>query len=685
MRHRVAVDVGGTFIDFVLLDETTGTVTIEKQPSTPDRLVDELLAGLARLEVPVADVHQLFHGTTVAINAVLQERGARVGLLTTAGFRDVLAIGRGNRPEIYNFLYRGPQPLVPRHLRREVPERLAADGSILTRLDLDAVDRESDVLVSQGVEAIAICFLHAYANPTHEAAAAERIRERHPAVTVTASHEIATEWREYERTSTTVLNAFVQPLFAGYVGRLEAGLAGVGYTRPLALMQSNGGVIGADRAVRLPIRTLESGPAGGVIGSQALARELDLRNVICADVGGTSYDVALIEDGQILERTETKIARRPIVGPTIDIVSIGAGGGSIAWIDHRGALQVGPRSAGASPGPACFGLGGTEPTVTDCHLLLGRLDPANFLGARMLLDPAAAERAVETIAGPLGLDIEQAALGTLAIAETNMTYAIRGITVERGLDPREFAMLSYGGGGGLFAAAVADELEIPTVVVPRAPANFSAWGILTSDYREDAALTRVLALDRRNGGGARRVAAGAGGPNGRPARFLRIRAQVRPSWSRVPICASPARSTRSPCRSRPPGSTTPARCSRGIRERFVAAHRQLYGHGDADAPLEVVAARVRAVGLVATPRWPEWTVTEPGAPRTERAVCFRTHGTVATPVFDREALARDQRIEGPVDRRGVDGHDRRAAGLDGSRRPARQPRAREGRHDAWTS
>ncbi len=647
MSHRVAVDVGGTFIDFVLLDETTGTVTIEKQPSTPDRLVDELLAGLARLEVPIADVHQLFHGTTVAINAVLQERGARVGLLTTAGFRDVLAIGRGNRPEIYNFLYRGPQPLVPRHLRREVPERLAADGSILTRLDLDAVDRESDVLVSHGVEAIAICFLHAYANPTHEAAAAERIRERHPAVTVTASHEIATEWREYERTSTTVLNAFVQPLFAGYVARLQAGLAGVGYTRSLALMQSNGGVIGADRAVRLPIRTLESGPAGGVIGSQALARELHLPNVICADVGGTSYDVALIEDGQILERTETKIARRPIVGPTIDIVSIGAGGGSIAWIDHRGALQVGPRSAGASPGPACFGLGGTEPTVTDCHLLLGRLDPANFLGARIPLDAAAADRAVETIAGPLGLDIEQAALGALAIAETNMTYAIRGITVERGLDPREFAMLSYGGGGGLFAAAVADELEIPSVVVPRAPANFSAWGILTSDYREDAALTRVLALDH---GTAEELAGSLRELAGRTAAQLAsygFEAGATELVARADLRFSGQEYT----------VTVPVEAAwlddagallGGIRERFVAAHRQLYGHGDDDAPLEVVAARVRAVGLVATPRWPEWTATERGAPRTERAVCFRTHGTVTTPVFDREALARDQRIEGPV-------------------------------------
>ncbi len=377
---------------------------------------------------------------------------------------------------------------------------------------------------------------------------------------MTASHEIATEWREYERTSTTVLNAFIQPLFAGYVGRLEAGLAGVGYARPLALMQSNGGVIGADRAVRLPIRTLESGPAGGVIGSQALARELDLRNVICADVGGTSYDVALIEDGQILERTETKIARRPIVGPTIDIVSIGAGGGSIAWIDHRGALQVGPRSAGASPGPACFGLGGTEPTVTDCHLLLGRLDATNFLGARMVLDPVAARRAVETVAGPLGLDVEQAALGTLAIAETNMTYAIRGITVERGLDPREFAMLSYGGGGGLFAAAVADELEIPTVVVPRAPANFSAWGILTSDYREDAALTRVLALDRGTAeelAGSLRSSPAEPPPSSPPTDSSR----VRPSWSHGPICASRARSTRSRCRWRPPGSTTPASCS----------------------------------------------------------------------------------------------------------------------------
>jgi N-methylhydantoinase A len=646
MGHRVAIDVGGTFIDFVLVDETTGEVTIEKQPARPDRLVEELLTGLSRLPAPLRDIDQLFHGTTVAINAVLEDRGARVGLLTTAGFRDVLAIGRGNRPEIYNFLYRAPEPLVPRHLRREVPERLAADGTVLVALDLEAVDRESDRLVEEGAEAIAICFLHAYASPAHEQAAAERIRKRHPAVAVTASHEIATEWREYERTSTTVLNAFVQPLFAGYVERLESGLRDAGYTRPVALMQSNGGVIGARRAVSLPIRTLESGPAGGVIGAQALARELGLRNVICADVGGTSYDVALIEDGEILERTETAVARRPIVGPTIDIVSIGAGGGSIAWIDHRGALQVGPRSAGALPGPACFGLGGGEPTITDCHLLLGRLDPENFLGARMRLDVGAARRSVESVSGPLGLGAEEAALGVLAIAETNMTYAIRGITVERGLDPREFAMLSYGGGGGLFAAAVAEELEIPTVIVPRAPANFSAWGILTSDYREDAAITRVCPLTAE----AATELAGT---------LLELSSRATAALGEYGFAAG---AIDVPCRvdARFAGQeytiTVPIEPAWladggallvGVRERFVAAHRQLYGHGDAEAPLEIVTARVRAVGRVAMPRWPQWSVTAPAAPRTRRDVRFR-EGPLPTPVFDRDILGVGERISGPA-------------------------------------
>ena len=647
--YRLAVDVGGTFIDFALLDESTGELTIEKQPATATRLAEELLAGLERLPAQPAEIGRLFHGTTVAINAVLQERGVVVGLVTTRGFRDVLAVGRGSRPEIYNFFYAPPPPLVPRYLRREVTERTAADGAELTPLDLGGLDREVDWLVRHGVEAVAVCFLHSYADPAHEQQATARIRSRHPDLSVTASSEVATEWREFERTSTTVLNSYIQPPFASYLTDLSGRLRKAGYSRPFALMQSNGGVIDSSRAAALPIRTLESGPAGGVIGARALAELLAIANVICTDVGGTSYDVALIEDGQILERTDTKVGGRPVLGAGIDIVSIGAGGGSIAWIDHRGAVKVGPQSAGASPGPACFGFGGEEPTVTDCHLVLGRLDPANFLGARMQLDVAAAEQAIDQrIAERIGATREQAADGILAIAETNMTYAIRAITVERGLDPREFTLVAYGGGGGLFAVATAVELEVPTVVIPRHPANFSASGILTSDYRDDAALTRVRTLDDEALSGfvadlrelARRATADLVAYGFEQQRLdFQYRADARYAGQEhtitVPLETDWVEH----------GETLLA----GLRGRFVALHQQLYGHGEPDAPIEVVTARCRAVARVEHPRFRDWDVDEPAVPKGERSVYFRDAGDfINTPVYDRALLARDQLVEGPA-------------------------------------
>jgi N-methylhydantoinase A len=646
---RVAVDVGGTFIDFAALDERSEELVIEKQPATPARLAEEFLTGLRRLPMPPAEIGRLFHGTTVAINAVLQESGARVGLITTRGFRDVIAIGRGARPEIYNLFYMPSGPLVPRYLRREVPERTAADGAELEPLDLGALDREAERLVRYGVEAIAVCFLHSYANPAHERQAVERIRTRHPGVVATASSEVTTEWREFERTSTTMLNAYVQPLFSGYLSELGARLREVGYTRPVALMQSNGGVIEAARAAALPIRTLESGPAGGVVGAQALAAELGHPNVICADVGGTSYDVALITDGQILERTQTSIAGRPILGPVIDIISIGAGGGSIAWINHRGAVEVGPQSAGAHPGPACFGFGGGEPTVTDSHLVLGRLDPERFLGARMKLDVEAARRAIgDRIAKRIGATLEEAADGILSIAETNMTYAIRTVTVERGLDPREFALFSYGGGGGLFAAATAEELEIPNIVVPRAPANFSAWGILTSDYREDAALTRVRPFDSGAIGTVVDDLRGLAERTTADLRAYGFREESVELFYRADVRYAGQEHT----------ITVPLETAwtedgegllAGLRDRFVTLHRQLYGHGEPESPLEIVTVRCRAVGRVARPRFARWPVEGRAEARTVRPVYFRrAGGFVDTPIYDRERIGNGQAIEGPA-------------------------------------
>jgi N-methylhydantoinase A len=641
------VDVGGTFIDFAFLDEETRELMFEKQLATPTTLAEEFLAGMARLSGKPVEIGRLAHGTTLAVNSVIQEQGARVGLLTTLGFRDVLALGRGGRPEIYNWLYMTPEPLVPRYLRREVPERVTQDGTVLTPLDTRALDREVDFLVAEGVEAVAISFLHSYANPDHEHRAAERLRARYPQLAVTVSSDLVSEWREFERTSTAVHNAYIQPLFREYVSKLRAALGREGYVRPLAIMQSSGGVMAADRAAEEPIRTLESGPAGGVIGAKALTAALGLANVICTDVGGTSFDVALIEDGEIRERTGTSIGGRPILGPLVDIVSIGAGGGSVAWID-RGVVKVGPRSAGANPGPVCFGLGGNEPTVTDCHLVLGRIDPENFLGSRMELDVANAERAIrEQIAEPLSLSLEEAAAGIVTIAEANMTHAIRLVTIERGLDPRDFVLLSYGGGGGLFAASLAAELSIPSVIVPPAPANFSAWGILTSPYRGDASLTRVLPLEPGTADEIfaalrllteqTRMELGAYGFAWEEIEIL-YRVDVRYSGQEHTI-------------------TVPVEegwfddrngFAAGLRERFLTMHRQLYGYGDPAMGMEVVTHRCRAVALVPPPDLSEWPIETPARPAAARPVYFReAGGFLSTPVHDRDSLARGQHVEGP--------------------------------------
>lgn len=646
-RYRLSIDVGGTFMDFVLLDEQSGQLRIEKQPSLPTELARQCLKGIMQLGVDIGSIGKIFHGMTVGINALLQERGARVGLITTSGFRDVLEIGRGARKEVYNYLYKGPPPIVERCLRREVPERLTPRGEVLLPIDLAALHREVDALLQQGVDALAITFLHAYANPVHEIAARDAIAARHPGLAISVSHEIASEWREYERTTTTVLNAFIQPLVRNYIDSLTHELSAAGYRQPLAIIQSNGGVCSAQNASARPIRTLMSGPAGGVIGAKFLSDHLGHANVICADVGGTSYDVAIIEDGCILERSETEIARRPVVGSLIDITSIGAGGGSIAWLDHRQGFRVGPQSAGAAPGPVCFGRGGTEPTVTDAHLILGRLDPANFLGGRMPLDAEAARRAIETrIAAPLGLELQVAADGILSIIEANMANAIRSKTVARGLDPREFVLLSYGGGGGLFAAGVAAELEIPEVVVPVAPANFSAWGILTTDYIEDAARTLVMPfIDATIDNVCATLAelestavAAVAGYGFAPQEVRRVRRMdLRYKGQEYTLTVALGETC-----------VTGREILVQARRDFVAAHRRLYGHGELESDLEVVSLRCRAIGPVRPPRLSATASTVTSTART-RPVYFREAGRfVETPILERESLRPGAVVEGPA-------------------------------------
>ena len=649
--NRLAIDVGGTFIDFVLLDESTGGVTSEKELSLVHELSDRIFAGMERLEISPADLDMIIHGSTVVINTILQERGGKIGLITTRGFRDVLELGRGSRPEVYNLLYKPPKPLVPRYLRTEVPERLNHQGSIVIPLDEKATRKVVERLKAREVDGIAVCFLHAYANPSHERRVREIIHEVYPEAQVSISSDITGEFREFERTSTVVLNTYVMPRMRAYVSDLEARLTDSGFRGALNMIQSTGGMVSYREAQEMPIRTLESGPAGGVIGALALGSQIGQPNLIASDVGGTSFDVALIQDGRPFEKSETYVNKRPVLQPTIDIVSIGAGGGSIAWLDEAGGFRVGPRSAEADPGPACFGKGGTEPTVTDAHLLLGRINPKFFLGQRMKLDVTTAEQAVrEKIAEPLGLSIQEAAYGITHLADTNMVNAIRQVTIERGHDPRDFSLLCYGGGGGLFAGSLATELEIQTAIIPTNPAVFSAWGILNSDYREDVVRTNVIPLseisvDRLLQMFEELAELGAGQleKSGIPtaavkyARVVDMRYEGQEHAVRVPV---------------PSDAELKKEGMKALQERFDFLHEQAYAHASPGTPTELVNLRLTASVESKKPLMLE---IESGsgdgssALKATRKVYFKNaDGEVDCPIYDRGKLGAGDRFEGPA-------------------------------------
>lgn len=643
---RLAVDVGGTFIDFMLFDAEQRTLQIEKVASS-GALEKRFLEGVDRLGIDLTELSMIVHGSTLVINTIVQEKGARLGLITTRGFRDVYELGRGNRAEIYNLFYRPPEPLIPRFLRFEVSERLSANGTVLEALDEATVREAVQRLRAEGVDGIAVALLHAYANPRHEGRIAEIIAEEFPEAHVSLSSAVAAEWREFERTSTTVLNAYVQPRVEAYLSGLERELRGRGYHAPLTIMQSSGGMTSSAIARSIPIRTLESGPAGGVIGSAALGRKLNLPNLVAADVGGTTFDVALIVDGEPLEKAETQVNRRPVLQPTLDIVSIGAGGGSIAWLDGEGGLRVGPRSAEANPGPACFGLGGTEPTVTDAQIVLGYLDPNYYLGQRMKLDRAAAENAIrEKIAVPLQIDLMQAAYGIYHLAVMNMTYAIRNLTIERGHDPRPFSLACFGGGGGLFASHLLNELECAQAIVPVNPANFSSWGLLNADYRED--LTRMFVrplieiqpgelqgvLDAMEAEARQTLEDSDIDSSGLSTHyFAEMRYLGQEHTVRVPLLADDLQD-----------GTFAA-----LRQRFNSLHEKAYAHKLPEKPVEIVRLRLAAVVTEAKPEMFPIANTAQDALKGQRPVSFSGIGTpVNCPVYDRPRLVSGQRLEGPL-------------------------------------
>ncbi|MBE0467173.1 MAG: hydantoinase/oxoprolinase family protein, partial [Candidatus Desulforudis sp.] len=465
--YKLAVDTGGTFTDFCLLGDD-GELWVEKEPSTPDDPSRAVFAGIEKLlkktGIQPREISLFLHGTTVATNAVLEQRGARVALVTTSGFKDVIFIGRQNRPHLYNFWSTKPPPLLPRHLVFEINERVLADGSIRRRPRNDEVGFVVQRVREAGVEAVAVCLLHAYVNPEHEMLLKNALERELPQLSVTASSEILPEFREYERTSTTVINALVRPLMDRYIKRLERDLQSTGVNGEPFIMQSNGGVITAAQARNQSARTVLSGPAGGVLAGVSLARLTGCKNLITADMGGTSMDICLIHDGEPRFTTEGSIGGYPLRLPILDIHTIGAGGGSVAWVDAGGALRVGPRSAGAVPGPACYGLGGANPTVTDANLLLGRLHPADFAGYRQL-EPELAVRSIEErTAKPLGLTLEEAAEGIIRVVNAGMVRATRVVSVQKGHDPRDFTLVAFGGAGPLHAVELARELSIPRIL-----------------------------------------------------------------------------------------------------------------------------------------------------------------------------------------------------------------------------
>ncbi len=493
---RAATDVGGTFTDLVFhtIDPETrapGPIQIAKADTTPPHFEEGVIASLAKAGLSPADLDFFAHGSTVVINALTERKGVKTALITTEGFRDVLEIARGNRPDLFNFNFRKPAPFVERYLRTELPERTNHKGEIARPVDISGLPALIDFFRGEDVQAIAIAFLHAYANPENERKVAEAIQAAWPEVAVLASHEISREWLEYERTNTTVLSAYVQPIARGYIESLSRRLADGGFTGTPYMMQSNGGIATAETAWRNPIAMVESGPASGIYAAAHLGQRIDEPNLIVLDIGGTTAKCTLIENGHVRVSTDYYIERDartpgyPIQTPVTEIVEIGNGGGSIAWIDAGGKLHVGPQSAGARPGPAAYGRGGTKPTTTDANLVLGRIDPAGFVGGEVEPDWQAVNAAFRPLCDRLNMSREELARGVIRIANANMTTALRLVSTNKGYDPRDFALMAFGGGGAMHAVALAEELKVPKVIVPVNSSVFSAWGMLLTDLRRD--------------------------------------------------------------------------------------------------------------------------------------------------------------------------------------------------------
>jgi N-methylhydantoinase A len=643
-RHRVAIDIGGTFTDLVSFDQLTGSVRHAKISTTPGDLARAIVEVLDRATEDTRDVEFFVHGTTAGLNAFLERRGAPVGLITTRGFRDVYEIGRANRPDMYNLHYRKPTPLVPRRHIYEVPERILFDGSVEEPLDETALIEIVKKIRGNGIDTVAVCFLHSYVNPEHELRAASLIREFAPELHVSLSHRIAREWREYERTSTTVINAYVAPIIDAYLTDLETRLKdrmGV----PLHVMQSNGGIMTSEVARDKPFQTLFSGPVGGAVGVATVGRSLGIRNLIGIDMGGTSFDVSLVTDGALEQATQLSLEGHPILTPMVKIHTIGAGGGSLVWLEGGG-LRVGPRSAGAVPGPVCYSRGGEQPTVTDANVVLGRIDPQNFLGGEMRLDADAAHAALQRVGSDLGLDAETLAEGVCRIANARMAEAIRSITVDQGIDPREFALLAFGGAGPLHAVFLAEELEIKRVIVPPAPGTFSAGGMLQTNIQHNVAQTLYRRADDD-------IASDV------CATFEALEKQARTILQHDGVAMENMRMLYSAemryvgqeyaVQVAFPNNEFDAEALKQMPDLFHTAHNTRYGHSNPAEVVEYVNLRITATGIIDKPAPGRYEMV-----RDSETPSFKLRNVVfngelhQTRVYDRALLQHGHSVEGPA-------------------------------------
>jgi len=640
MPLRIGVDIGGTFTDLVALDEATGAMVNAKALSTPSQLIDGVLRCVDQAGVDLADCRLTIHGTTIGINALLEGKGARTGLLTTEGFRDVLEIGRGNFLRMYDLLYRRPTPLVPRGRRWEVPERISARGEVLVPLNEDAVREAARALAAEGVESVAVTFLFSYLDPVHEQRAAAILAEELPGVAISVSHRLSREWREYERTNTTVVNAYVLPIVDRYLATFEQRLMERGFCGGVLITQSNGGASSLSAARERAVHTLESGPAAGAVGCASLARLLHLDRVISFDMGGTTAKCAIVDNGMVQTTDEYHVDGRPLRIPVIDIREVSAGGGTIARVDAGGALALGPQSAGAAPGPVCYGLDGTEPTVTDANVVLRRIDGSRFLGGTMPLDAAGAARAVdERLAPRLGLSRARAAAGVVRLADVKMALAVRSIITGRGLDPRDYALVAYGGGGPLHVAAIARELGIPRVVIPPSPSTFSAWGMLSTDLRHDLVRTVLEPLDATDTPWAE-------------ARFAEMQAEI---TAILPSAGAPLMHRAVDLRYFGQEHTVTIAATdlaewADLRKQFDEAHERAYGYAASDVDVQLLNLRLTIVFPIERPRLPSLPRRTGTGPAFEARDIYSVAAAdfVEHRVVQRGNLVAGDTIEGPA-------------------------------------